>query len=198
MIKCIYKCAGDLVLKNLTYAVVFTVCTGIHTTDAAYLIKLRNGNEYVTNRYWNEGTQVLFDTYGGTFGVEKSFVHKIEANHARSLPTASDRDSSEKPNLQSTRSSDQPTEEKSGRQAPLKKEKAADDPIVEEFNRLKTRSQELDGMLTGEIRELLNQITTFKNKLAKDSKLFVEYGREFNDAHELGNLVETALQTRTQ
>jgi hypothetical protein len=53
-------------------------------------------------------------------------------------------------------------------------------------------------MLTGEIRELLSQITAFKNKLAKDSKLFVEYGREFNDAHEIAAAVETALRSRTQ
>jgi hypothetical protein len=53
-------------------------------------------------------------------------------------------------------------------------------------------------MLTAEMRELLNQITAFKNKLSRDSKLFIQYGREFNDAHELGNTVETALASRTQ
>jgi hypothetical protein len=53
-------------------------------------------------------------------------------------------------------------------------------------------------MLTAEIRELLTQITAFKNKLSRDSKLFIQYGREFNDAHELGNAVETALIARTQ
>jgi hypothetical protein len=53
-------------------------------------------------------------------------------------------------------------------------------------------------MLTAEIRELLNQITAFKNKLSRDSKLFIQYGREFNDAHDLGNTVETALVSRTQ
>jgi hypothetical protein len=53
-------------------------------------------------------------------------------------------------------------------------------------------------MLTAEIRELLNQISAFKNKITKDSKLFFEYAREFNDAQEIGNSVETALRTRTQ
>ena len=53
-------------------------------------------------------------------------------------------------------------------------------------------------MLTGEIRELLSQITAFKNKLVKDSKLFIDYGREFNDLNEIGDIVETALRSRTQ
>jgi hypothetical protein len=73
-----------------------------------------------------------------------------------------------------------------------------DDPVVGEFNRLKEKSKEVDGMLTSEIRELLNQITAFKNKLSKDSKLFFAHGREFNDANELGASVESALRARTQ
>ena len=64
--------------------------------------------------------------------------------------------------------------------------------------RLKEQAAEVDGMLTAEIIELLNQITSFKNKLSKDSKLFIDYGREFNDAHDLANVVETALRSRTQ
>ena len=72
------------------------------------------------------------------------------------------------------------------------------DPIRGEFNRLKEKANEVNGMLTAEIRELLNQITAFKNKLSRDSKLFIQYGREFNDAHDLGNTVETALASRTQ
>src|SRR5262245_45680873 len=45
---------------------------------AAYLIKLKNGNEFVTGRYWQEGRQLLFDIYGGVFGVDRAFVSKIE------------------------------------------------------------------------------------------------------------------------
>lgn len=51
---------------------------GLGVLDAAYVIKLKNGNEYVTTRYWHAGGQVLFDTYGGVFGIEKAFIAKIE------------------------------------------------------------------------------------------------------------------------
>jgi hypothetical protein len=77
------------------------------------------------------------------------------------------------------------------------KERDPADPIVGEFNRLKNRSKEVDGMLAGEIRQLLDEISAFKNRISKDSKLFIEYGREINDLHEMGDVVETALRART-
>jgi hypothetical protein len=169
------------------YILTFVACIGATDAGAAYVIKLRNGNEYVTTRYWNEGSQVLFDTYGGVFGVEKAFVNKIErTDQIVKLPMASDW-APEKIQAESTKESKD-----------LAQEKGNDDPIVGEFNRLKEKSSEVGGMLTSEIRELLNQITAFKNKLSKDSKLFIEYGREFNDLQELASRVETALGARTQ
>ena len=39
---------------------------------AAYIIKLKNGNEFITGRYWHEGRQLMFDAYGGVFGIEPS------------------------------------------------------------------------------------------------------------------------------
>ena len=183
--------------KALTYGVFLIACgASIGTVDGAYVIKLKNGNEYVTTRYWREGKQVLFETYDGVFGIENSFVATIEkTEQVVRLIRASDREPIAKPQADSIKSNDEPDREKVKEP---KKEKAPDDPIVGEFNRLKEKSKEVDGMLTGEIRELLNQVTAFKNKLSKDSKLFVDYGREFNDTREIGDIIETALRSRTQ
>ena len=42
--------------KGLVYGVVFAAWGGwFGAADAAYVIKLKNGNEYVTARYWQEG-----------------------------------------------------------------------------------------------------------------------------------------------
>jgi len=165
--------------------------------DAAYVIKLKNGNEYVTTRYWNEGRQICFDTYDGIFGVEKSFVIKIEKTEkivrlARALEQEPVADPQTAPSKKEGDGSHEKGEDT------IKKERDPNDPIVGEFNRLKEKTAEVDGMLTSEIRELLNQLTAFKNKLAKDSKAFVQYGREFNELQELGNIAETALRSRTQ
>jgi hypothetical protein len=45
--------------------------------NAAFVIQLKNGNEFVTGRHWQEGTQVMFDVYGGVLGIDRKFVSKI-------------------------------------------------------------------------------------------------------------------------
>ena len=186
--------------KPLIYAaVVATLLGGIETAGAAYVIKLKNGNEYVTTRYWHEGGQLLFDTYGGIFGIEKSFVAKIEKrDQIFQVAVASDHDPADKTSPNLSKQNDDSGEKKPAAASKIEQKRDADDPIVGEFNRLKEKSKAVDGMLTSEIRELLNQITAFKNKLSKDSKLFIQYSREFNDAQEIGSTVESALRARTQ
>ncbi|MBA7566408.1 hypothetical protein ES708_08099 [subsurface metagenome] len=48
------------------------------TGDAAYRIRLKNGGEFKTLRYWNEGDQIKFYIYGGIVGIAKDSVRKIE------------------------------------------------------------------------------------------------------------------------
>ena len=182
----------------LAARVVFMIGITVGDADAAYLIQLKNGNDYVTSRYWREGSQVLFDTYGGVFGVDKNFVAQIiKTDQVARLANATDREPGNK--LAGDGLNDKKAVDDTSNEETILRQRGDDnDPIRGEFNRLKEKANEVNGMLTAEIRELLNQITAFKNKLSRDSKLFIQYGREFNDAHDLGNTVETALVTRTQ
>ena len=69
----------------------------VSVTEATYVIKLKNGNEYITNRYWQGGTQILFDAEGGIFGVEKQFVNRIdETDKVIKLASVAPQDPSEK------------------------------------------------------------------------------------------------------
>ena len=186
--------------KRLVYlsAITTVLLGGLELTYAAYVIKLKNGNEYVTSRYWHEGGQVLFDTFGGVFGVDKAFVTTIDKTDQRlRLATVTERDPAEKTRADSKQNSDS-VDEKPAAANKTEPKREAEDPIAGEFNRLKAKSKEVDGMLTSEIRELLNQITAFKNKIVKDGKLFIDYGREFNDLNAIGDAVETALRARGQ
>lgn len=178
--------------------VVFMIGITVGDADAAYLIQLKNGNDYVTSRYWREGSQVLFDTYGGVFGVDKTFIAQIiKTDQVARLANATDREPGNK--LPVDGLNEKKVVDDNSKEETIFHQKGDDnDPIRGEFNRLKEKANEVNGMLTAEIRELLNQITAFKNKLSRDSKLFIQYGREFNDAHDLGNTVETALASRTQ
>ena len=182
----------------LASGVVFMIGITVGDTDAAYLIQLKNGNDYVTSRYWREGSQVLFDTYGGVFGVDKNFVAQIiKTDQVARLANATDREPGNKLPVDGLNDK-KAVDDNSNEETILRQRGDDNDPIRSEFNRLKGKANEVDGMLTAEIRELLNQITAFKNKLSRDSKLFIQYGREFNDAHDLGSTVETALVSRTQ
>src|SRR6266545_2718532 len=66
---------GNKILCALIFAV---GSNGLGVADAAFVIKLKNGNEFITTRYWQDGKQVLFETYDGIFGVDKAFVSKVE------------------------------------------------------------------------------------------------------------------------
>lgn len=59
---------------------VFIVALYLHPAPAwaSYLIKLKNGKEFVTSRYWEEGERIMFYTSGGTLGIEKDAISKIE------------------------------------------------------------------------------------------------------------------------
>lgn len=190
---------GDPMRKLVLGGLVAGVLTsGLNVVNAAYIIRLKNGNEYVTGRYWHEGTQVLFDTYGGVFGVDKAFIFKIEkSRNGVHLAAVSDGGATEPTQSSPDKSNKDSTESKPVSQSKMQ-ERDPDDAIVSEYKRLKGRSKEVDSMLTSEIRELLKDITAFKNKISRDSRLFVEYGREFNDTHEIGATVENALASRTQ
>ena len=167
------------------------------SANAAYSIKLKNGNEYVTARYWQEGSQVLFDTYNGVFGIDKAFISRIDkADEAPRAAASTERELQQQPPDART---DGVEEIKKLSQAELPaQKKPADDAILGEFNRLKQRSSAVAGLLTSEIRALLNEITAFKNKLSRDGKLFIDYGREFNELQEIGATVESALRSRSQ
>ena len=45
---------------------------------AAYIIHLKNGREFVTKQYWEEGEQIKFKRYGGIIGIQKDLVKNIE------------------------------------------------------------------------------------------------------------------------
>ncbi len=162
-------------MRKSAASLVFAFCLAYSGAgEAAYVIKLGNGNEFVTGRYWQEGTQVMFDVYGGVFGIDRAFVTKIEeSNKALKLEAAAREDPKVKPQPE------QAEEAKESKKPPTPVEAKAevernDDAIAKEF------------------------ITAFKNKISRDSKLFIKYAREFNDAQEIGNVTENALTSRNQ
>ena len=48
------------------------------TGFAAYVIHLKDGTQFVTDQYFEEGDQIKFKRYGGLIGIEKNRVREIE------------------------------------------------------------------------------------------------------------------------
>lgn len=184
-------------MQKTAIGLIVTACLGaFDVASATYVIKLKNGNEYVTNRYWQEGTQVLFDTYGGVFGIDKAFVGKIEkTDQVIKLASVVSQNPADKSPAEAAKETQ---DKETTSEKPEKKERDANDPIVSEFSRFKERSKDVSGMATEEIRALLKEIVAFKNRFSKERNLYREYSREFNDIHEVSSVVEDALRERTR
>jgi len=165
--------------KGLIYGVFFIAWgAGIGTIDAAYVIKLKNGNEYVTTRYWRDGKQVFFDTYDGVFGIDHAFVSKIERSDRTissvteitvkdkqaevgqplGAPTQQEsrNESSDGKNLQPLKPKPVPTVKE-----PLKK----DEDILKEYGELQKRFGQLNDLPKHEVHALDADIESFRKKV---------------------------------
>jgi hypothetical protein len=183
--------------KFITYLVFFACAGVLSNADAAFVIKLRNGNEFVTGRYWHAGKQIMFDTYGGAFGIDKAFVIKIEPSDKPVQPMSDSvktpEASPEADRAQKSNDTKKPTK---ASQASAKT-KREDDPIMKDFYALQEKFAKLDSMLTSEIVEFSKDISDFKRKVQKSGKSN-DYINEFTEAFKMGDAVEAALKARHQ
>ncbi|MCJ7684587.1 MAG: YgdI/YgdR family lipoprotein, partial [Desulfobacteraceae bacterium] len=63
-------------LLTVIAAAVFLIYPSI--CFASYVIHLKDGREFATDRYWEEGDQIKFNRYGGVIGIEKDLVPEME------------------------------------------------------------------------------------------------------------------------
>lgn len=182
--------------KSVTGLIVIITLSIINVADAAYIIKLKNGNEYVTTRYWQEGTQVLFDTYGGVFGIDKVFVGKIEKTdkviktltHVDLHPAETPKATLKESNLDANKEAPVSAEK-----APVKKDQ--NDPLYKEFTALKAQSDSLNTMSRSELDEYAKMIAGLMSKIQNERKTS-QYRQEYSELNALANSVEETIKSR--
>jgi hypothetical protein len=182
-------------MRKIVECLTFAVCVaGLGDANAAYVIRLKNGNEFVTGRYWEEGKQVMFDTYGGVFGVDKAFVTKIEqSGKPITLAVAAQEVPQEKPRVETTtEKTEKKVSDKSTAPAAAKKD---DDPVQKEFNALKAQFSGLGTMLTDEMSEYLKRLSALKSKIQLDRKIN-DYISEYAELINMADAAEAALRSR--
>jgi len=64
--------------KILTFIAVAVFIIYPSICFASYIIHLKDGREFATDRYYEEGNQIKFKRYGGVIGIRKDLVREIE------------------------------------------------------------------------------------------------------------------------
>ena len=167
-----------------------------NVANATYVIKLKNGNEYVTNRYWQEGTQVLFDADGGIFGVDKAFVGEIEkTDKVIKLITNAATDPAERPGATPKENANDATKKApaDATKAPVTKDE--NDPVYKEYSALKAQAERLRAMSRGELDEYMKTIAGLMSKIQKERKTS-QYRQEYSELNALANSAEEESKAR--
>jgi hypothetical protein len=184
-------------MQKTVIAFIITASLGVlDVASAAYVIKLKNGNEYVTSRYWQEGTQILFEADRGVFGVQRAFVTEIfKTDRPVRIATAIQDEPSER--LGTDTAKDEKTPEKSQPDNREKDETKRDpsDPILKTFADIRGRSQNLDSLLTSEMQQLARDIGSLKKVIQLSGKSN-DYLEEFKEIHDIADNVEELLKSR--
>jgi serine kinase of HPr protein (carbohydrate metabolism regulator) len=166
--------------------------------DAAFVIQLKNGNEFVTGRHWQEGKQVMFDVYGGVLGVDKNFVSKI-ARSDKPVQLLVDTRQSQDEKSQDAARKDESKSNQALVPSTSKTEVKSDpnDPILKEFEALKQNFSSLDGMLTSELNAFAKNLAALKRKIQTSAKPN-DYLNQFTELHKIGDELEDTLKKRNQ
>lgn len=161
---------------------------------AAYIIKLKNGNEFITGRYWHEGRQVMFDTYGGVFGIDRSFVVTIEESNKPLKPISTVENSVEARSQVATKEEKEPKKASSpvGQKVETKRD---EDPVLRDFDALKEMAKGLNGMSSSELQELLKDLTSLKRRIQASGRSN-DYLGEFTSILEMGDAAEALLKSK--
>lgn len=182
--------------KSIVTTLIFAfgmTCYG--DSAASYVIKLKNGNEILTNRYWPQGRQILFETSGGIFGIEKEFIGDIQkSTRPVTLRAASNvpESAGETPRTEAAQKT------KEAEKGPASTASAKDfDPILKEFYGLKSRFRGLKGMLTAELIDFARDVANFRKEV-RQSERVNDYIRELADTSAMEDQLSAELRSRGQ
>ncbi len=165
-------------------------------SDAAFIIHLDTGAEFVTPWYAQEGNQIRFYIMGGFVGIEKRYVRKIEKSSIVSTGGVAPEGPPSPPG------------------APARPEPAAavkplttgtlpkggsneDQRFVKEFSLLQERFQRVDNMPTEELYAFIKDLRAFRDKVLA-SRLGHIYDEHLLEISVMGNKAADVLKERGQ
>lgn len=155
---------------NAVIIAVIVVLSSLTLAKAAFVVKLRNGNEFITGRYWREGSQVLFDVQGGIFGISDTFISAIEkTDRVATIHTVSESPSQQQSESLKFRgnSAASPKRTTVGNKEiiSISDQSAKDEQVLKEFGDLQQRFAQLNDLATVDIHALASDIDRFRKRV---------------------------------
>ena len=156
-------------MRKFIYITAITVLFFIPSVcHSSFLIELKNGHEYITDQYWQTGSNLQFNYYGGTVSIPESSVVSIvksDRPHYEIAPVAAEGSESRRPSgrAQGDASGD---EGKTGQERPFGE--TGEEVDIQSY---RERNIELKNGLGSALREL-RESSRDRNKLGK------KYARE--------------------
>lgn len=176
-------------MKKITIITLMLIsfCAYPTLSHADYIIHLKHGGQFMTPKYWTDDGQIQFFVRGGTMGIERDTVLKIE----KSTVKAEYINETKKP------SGPPVTEDKSSATAvkgeakkeDAKTEKPSSDPnkdpaITNEFQQLQKNFAGRHRLSIDELNTLKSDLTAFSNKISAQ-KLEDDFAEEFTLANDM-------------
>lgn len=171
----------------------FLICSSV-CFPSSYLIQLRNGAEFTTYQYWEEGDQIKFCLYGGVVGVQKDFVRKIEGPGLGHRGETAAIGEPEPVHVKAEPKAETKTQTVA---SPMEDEKKDDKRFMKEFFLLKEKFKDVYSMTNEELYRFAEDLMGFRNKVIK-SGLGHLYSDQFLEVYEMADEVEAALKARGQ
>lgn len=142
-------------------------------SHASYIIHLKGGGQFITSKYWEEDGQIKFFVSGGTMGIDKDTVRKIEKSKAE----AEDVYATKKPALPPATAEKKPaaavnTPDKEDAKTEVKPDDPKKDPAtMKEFKQLQKSFDRRESMSIDELESLKSDLTDLRDKISADSRL---------------------------
>lgn len=136
-------------------------------SDASYIIHLKNGGRFLTPQYWEENNYVNFYVVGGTMGIEKNSVRKIERS-TLDLDGIYEVKTPEKRPAQVEPKASMPVVPEKEKKETATDDAKKDSAIMGEFNALKKKFDSIKSMTLSELNDFKNDLTVLRDKIVSN------------------------------
>jgi len=176
-------------MKKLVSAIVI-IAFLIHPSIcfSSYIIHLKSGAKFKTNRYWEEGGEIKLFIHGGVMGIKKELINKIEETDEVSKEKTVSPEKSEPVSVQTKQKVDTKTQ----KTTPTMESKE-DKRFMKEFYLLKERFKDINIMRTQELYQFAEDMTGFRNKVL-ESRLGHLYSDQLLEIYSMMDEVEDKIK----